>query len=72
MTIDIAHPASHKVDSELAIAAVQPRTLCLLFATQIISGGGFAIGASVGALLDEWGREAAQGLDSRAPYLPYR
>src|SRR5688572_9690220 len=33
------------------LAAVQRRTLRLLFATQIISGVGFAIGSSVGALL---------------------
>jgi MFS family permease len=33
------------------VAAVQQRTLRLLFATQIISGVGFAIGSSVGALL---------------------
>jgi MFS family permease len=33
------------------IAAVQRRTLRLLFATQIITGVGFAIGSSVGALL---------------------
>jgi MFS family permease len=32
-------------------AAVQRRTLRVLFATQVISGVGFAIGASVGALL---------------------
>jgi MFS family permease len=36
---------------EADIAAVQRRTLRLLFATQIISGVGFAIGSSVGALL---------------------
>ncbi len=35
----------------VAIAAVQRRTLRLLFVTQIISGVGFAIGSSVGALL---------------------
>jgi MFS family permease len=35
----------------LDIAAVQRRTLRLLFVTQIISGVGFAIGSSVGALL---------------------
>jgi MFS family permease len=34
-----------------AVAGVQRRTLRLLFATQVISGVGFAIGASVGALL---------------------
>ena len=34
-----------------AVAAVQRRTLRLLFGTQIISGVGFAIGSSVGALL---------------------
>src|SRR5688572_22343142 len=33
------------------VAAVQQRTLRLLFTTQIISGVGFAIGSSVGALL---------------------
>jgi hypothetical protein len=33
------------------LAAVQRRTLRLLFVTQIISGIGVAIGASVGALL---------------------
>jgi MFS family permease len=36
---------------EVDIAAVQRRTLRLLFTTQIISGVGFAIGSSVGALL---------------------
>jgi MFS family permease len=36
---------------ERDVAAVQRRTLQLLFATQIVSGIGFAIGASVGALL---------------------
>ena len=36
---------------EADIASVQRRTLRLLFATQIISGVGFAIGSSVGALL---------------------
>jgi MFS family permease len=36
---------------EVDVAAVQRRTLRLLFATQIISGVGFAIGSSVGALL---------------------
>src|SRR5687767_11433283 len=35
----------------MEIAAVQRRTLRLLFVTQIISGIGIAIGASVGALL---------------------
>ena len=35
----------------MELAAVQRRTLILLFATQIISGVGVAIGASVGALL---------------------
>ncbi|HEY0670989.1 MAG TPA: MFS transporter [Longimicrobiales bacterium] len=37
--------------SEAEIAAVQRRTLRVLFATQIVSGVGFAIGSSVGALL---------------------
>ena len=36
---------------ETDIKAVQRRTLRLLFATQIVSGVGFAIGSSVGALL---------------------
>ena len=36
---------------ELETAAVQRRTLAVLFATQIIGGVGSAIGASVGALL---------------------
>ena len=40
-----------KADAAPDIAAVQRRTLRLLFATQIISGVGFAIGSSVGALL---------------------
>jgi len=35
----------------MEVAAVQRRTLRLLFATQIISGVGVAVGASVGALL---------------------
>src|SRR5438034_6965089 len=35
----------------MEVAAVQRRTLRLLFVTQIISGIGVAIGASVGALL---------------------
>ena len=38
-------------EAEVDVAAVQRRTLRLLFATQIISGVGFAIGSSVGALL---------------------
>ena len=33
------------------VAAVQRRTLSVLFATQVIGGVGSAIGASVGALL---------------------
>src|SRR5688572_3729529 len=48
----IAVATSHGAhDGELDLAAVQRRTLRLLFATQIISGVGFAIGSSVGALL---------------------
>jgi MFS family permease len=39
------------VDAPIDLAAVQRRTLRLLFATQIISGVGVAIGGSVGALL---------------------
>src|SRR6267142_4159091 len=35
----------------MEVAAVQRRTLRLLFVTQIISGIGVAVGASVGALL---------------------
>ncbi|MBA3443799.1 MAG: MFS transporter, partial [Gemmatimonadales bacterium] len=35
----------------MELAAVQRRTLRLLFVTQIISGIGVAVGASVGALL---------------------
>src|SRR5687767_15768569 len=42
---------SHISDVERNLAAVQRRTLRLLFVTQIISGIGVAIGASVGALL---------------------
>ncbi len=38
-------------DTNIDLIAVQRRTLRLLFATQIISGIGVAIGASVGALL---------------------
>ncbi len=39
------------MDEVVAVAAVQRRTLRLLFVTQIISGVGVAVGASVGALL---------------------
>src|SRR5688572_8794289 len=41
----------HISDVERNLAAVQRRTLRLLFVTQIVSGIGIAIGASVGALL---------------------
>ena len=44
-------PAAASVDAAIDVAAVQRRTLRLLFATQIISGVGVAIGGSVGALL---------------------
>ena len=43
MTISLA--------SDTGTAVVQRRTLRLLFATQIVSGMGVAIGSSVGALL---------------------
>ena len=44
-------PAAGTPDATIDLAAVQRRTLRLLFATQIISGVGVAIGGSVGALL---------------------
>ena len=44
-------PAAGILDAPIDLAAVQRRTLRLLFATQIISGVGVAIGGSVGALL---------------------
>ncbi len=44
-------PATEVPAATIDLAAVQRRTLRLLFATQIISGVGVAIGASVGALL---------------------
>ena len=44
-------PAAGTLDATIDLAAVQRRTLRLLFATQIISGVGVAIGGSVGALL---------------------
>jgi MFS family permease len=44
-------PETAPVAAAWDVAAVQRRTLRLLVATQIISGVGFAIGASVGALL---------------------
>ena len=39
------------LSSETSTAVVQRRTLRLLFATQIVSGMGYAVGSSVGALL---------------------
>ena len=44
-------PPAGTLDATIDLAAVQRRTLRLLFATQIISGVGVAIGGSVGALL---------------------
>jgi MFS family permease len=44
-------PAQPPLFADAAVAAVQRRTLRLLFATQIVSGVGVSIGASVGALL---------------------
>ena len=44
-------PVTGIPDPPIDLAAVQRRTLRLLFATQIISGVGVAIGGSVGALL---------------------
>ena len=44
-------PAAGVLDTTIDLAAVQRRTLRLLFATQIISGVGVGIGGSVGALL---------------------
>ncbi len=44
-------PAAGTPDAPIDLAAVQRRTLRLLFATQIISGVGVAVGGSVGALL---------------------
>lgn len=46
-----AHHAAAALPVALDAGAVQRRTLRLLFATQVISGIGVAIGASVGALL---------------------
>ena len=43
--------ATTELAGAVDVAAVQRRTLRVLFATQIISGVGFAIGSSVGALL---------------------
>src|SRR5215204_1502312 len=55
MTIsDKLTPAADHVDSIAApadVAAVQRRTLRLLFTTQVISGVGVTVGSSVGALL---------------------
>ena len=44
-------PAAGVLDTTIDLAAIQRRTLRLLFATQIISGVGVGIGGSVGALL---------------------
>ena len=44
-------PAAGPPDATIDLAGVQRRTLRLLFATQIISGVGVAVGGSVGALL---------------------
>ena len=44
-------PAAGTPEAALDLAAVQRRTLRLLFGTQIISGVGVAVGGSVGALL---------------------
>jgi MFS family permease len=44
-------PPAETQDATIDLAAVQRRTLRVLFATQIISGIGVAIGSSVGALL---------------------
>lgn len=45
------HGAVRPVHTDSDVAVIQRRTLRILFATQIISGVGVAIGASVGALL---------------------
>lgn len=47
----VAAPADAAPVTDIEIARVQRRTLQLLFSTQVISGVGFAIGSSVGALL---------------------
>jgi MFS family permease len=56
-----------KSDAVVDVATVQRSTLRLLFATQIISGVGVAIGASVGALLvAELAGTSASGLSQSA------
>lgn len=46
-----AHPTARIITSVAPVAAVQRRTLRLLFTTQVVGGIGMAIGFSVGALL---------------------
>jgi MFS family permease len=47
----VSQPGDERHLSVMDIAAIQRRTLRLLFLTQIVSGVGVAVGASVGALL---------------------
>jgi MFS family permease len=50
-SLDTADTAATAIDANLDVAAVQRRTLRLLFATQVIGGVGVTVGSSVGALL---------------------
>src|SRR5678815_2789126 len=43
--------AATAIDADIDVAAVQRRTVRLLFATQVIGGVGVTVGSSVGALL---------------------
>jgi MFS family permease len=46
-----AGPVATAIDATIDVAAVQRRTVRLLFATQVIGGVGVTVGSSVGALL---------------------
>jgi MFS family permease len=51
---ELTPPAGHvdtTIDADIDVAAVQRRTLRLLFATQVVGGVGVTVGLSVGALL---------------------